>query len=241
MNSNIVKLNGLVIKFGIVALFAVLVSSCANKSIDLNTAPSAVAGANFIQASPDAPIIDVYISGSKITSPALAYGQNTSYLTVKAGTDSTAFYNGSTNKKLFATTVNYLQNNTFSVFLVNKIAQADILLIADTLLRPPVGNASIRFVNVSPDAPAVDLVVKGGDVLVANKSFKDYTQFLPVTGDQNYTFEVHKAGTSTVLATLSNIKISSNDVYTIWFHGLVANTSTADQLSLTVYTNAFFL
>jgi hypothetical protein len=43
-----------------------------------------------------------------------------------------------------------------------------------------------------------------------------------------------------VLATLPGVTLNSGSVYTIWFHGLAASTSNADQLAASIYTNAVY-
>src|SRR6202012_652760 len=104
----------------------------------------------------------------------------------------------------------------------------------DTINRPADGKASIRFVNLSPDAPSVDLAIQGGAVLITNKAYKGYSTFVPETGNTSYNFEVRQHGTNTVLATLSNISLNSSYVYTIWLGGLATPLNATDKLSLNI-------
>ena len=53
-------------------------------------------------------------------------------------------------------------------------------------------------------------------------------------------FEVHQAGTSTVLATLAGIKLNSGFEYTIWLQGLATPTNSHDGLSANILTNAYY-
>jgi len=97
--------------------------------------------------------------------------------------------------------------------------------------------AAIRFVDLSPDATSVDLAVNG-TVMVSHKSYKGFSSFLPVTGNTNYSFEVRQKGTSTVLASLSNVGLNNGGVYTIILTGLASGTTSADELAVYYVTNA---
>lgn len=169
------------------------------------------------------------------------YGQNSGYFSINAGSNAASFYNDATMKSILSDTISFNPNTTYSMFLANKPTKPEVFLLTDTISQPTAGNASIRFIDLSPDAPAVDLVIKGGAVLVSNRSYKGYSSFSPIPGNLFYTLEVHQAGTATVLATLSNVKLNSGFVYTIWFHGLAAGTTATDQLSVDIINNAYYL
>ena len=225
---------------GTIGLPVLMLSSCLKTPVSQNYS-TPVAAVMFTDASPDQVPLDLFINNFGVNQSPINYGQNTGYFGINAGTNSVSLYADATRKSILSDTINFVQNTTYSVFLVNKVSQPQIFMMTDTIISPSTGNASIRFVNLSPDAPAVDLVVKGGSTLVSNRSFKGFSSFAPITGNSFYTFEVHQAGTATVLATLSNVKINAGYVYTIWFHGLTAGTTAADQLSVDIINNAYFL
>jgi len=223
-----------------VGLLTLLLSACSKPPTNYNYAPP-VAALAFIQASPDEPPVDFFLADSKVNQAPINYGQSFNYFSIMAGSDSIAFYNDATMKTILTDAINFTKNTTYSMFLANKSTKPEIVLLTDTLAQPTAGNAAIRFINLSPDAPAVDLVVKGGAVLVSNRSYKGYSSFAPVQGNMFYTLEVHQAGTAIVLATLANLKLNTGFLYTVWFHGLAAGTATTDQLSVDIFNNAFFL
>lgn len=194
----------------------------------------------FIQASPDEPPLDFSLDNNHINYWPLAFGDNVDYFRAFTGKRNANFYNHGTGNLILSDTIHLTQNNTYSLFLVNTPAHPQIMLLTDTINRPPAGSAGIRFINLSPDAPAVDLAITGGAVLVPNKGFKGYSSFANIGGNANYNLEVRQAGTTTVLATLPNITLNSSFVYTIWLHGLVASTNNTDQLGISVLANAVF-
>jgi hypothetical protein len=182
--------------------------SCTKSDIALNTTPLPTA-ISFIQASPNEPPVNLYLNGVKFASSTFNYGQSAGYLAINSGVYSVAFTSDIDGKVLLTDSINFKAETNYSLFLANKPGQPEVVLLTDTLNQPAAGNASIRFINLSPDAPAVDLVEKGGPVLVSNRAYKGFSSFSPLAGNQFYTFEVHRAGTSTVLATLNNLKLES--------------------------------
>jgi hypothetical protein len=226
------------VSIGAVCLLSVLFSSCL-KTNNNNYYPP-VALVTFIQASPDEPLLDFYLDNNKINVNPVNYGDHFDYFRAYAGSRVANFYDHSSMSKILSNTIQLNQNTNYSLFLANKATQPEIVLLTDTINQPATGKATVRFVNLSPDAPAVDLVVQGGSTLVSNKGYKGYSSFMPLGGNTTYTFQVRQAGTNTVLATLLNVFLNNGSVYTIWFHGLSAATTAPDQLGASIYTNAYF-
>jgi hypothetical protein len=78
----------------------------------------------------------------------------------------------------------------------------------------------IRFVNLSPDAPAVDIVSEklGDDQNFKGKNFKDASSFMEVDAD-SYSFAVKAAGSDQVLLTANDINIQPGGFYTVILRG----------------------
>ncbi|MDB5122952.1 MAG: hypothetical protein JWP94_1081 [Mucilaginibacter sp.] len=222
---------------GIIGLLSF--SSCLKNNDSQYYSPPA-ALLTFIQASPDQPPLDFSLDNNHINYWPLAFGDNIDYFRAFTGKRNANFYNHGTGNVILSDTIHLTQNNTYSLFLVNTPAHPQILLLTDSLIKPPTGSAGIRFVNLSPDAPAVDLAITGGAVLVANKGFKGYSSFANIGGNASYSLEVRQAGTTTVLATLPNVTLNNGFVYTIWLRGLAASTNNTDQLGISVLANAIF-
>src|SRR6185312_8465914 len=192
------------------------------------------------QASPDQPPINFYLGANRVNYYPLSYGQNLDYFQAFTGKRTANFYNAGTSNTILSDTVTFNQNAIYSLFLAGAANKPEMVVLKDTLNKPASGQATIRFINLSPDAPAVSLAVQGGAVLAANKAYKGYSSFTALPGNASYTFEVHQGTTTTVLATLPNITINSGFVYTIWFHGLVNNTSNTDKPAADILTNAYY-
>ncbi|MDF2700276.1 MAG: hypothetical protein K0Q49_1834 [Haloplasmataceae bacterium] len=96
---------------------------------------------------------------------------------------------------------------------------------------PVLGNsARLRFVHLSPNAPAVDLVLANGTRLFTDTRYKQATDYIPI-GAGNLTFNVVRFGTNQVLLTVPNLTLLPNESYTIYAIGLL-NGSPAFELVL---------
>jgi hypothetical protein len=219
---------------GAVCLLSLLLSSCL-KSKSYPNPPIALV--SFFQASPDEPLLDLYFNNDKVNWNPISYGTGLDYFNAYAGQRTVNFYTANTMGQLYSDTLTLKANNVYSLFLVNTPAAPAIVVLNDTINRPATNTASIRFVNLSPDAPAVDLALND-TVQVSNKIYKGASSFIPVTGNKTYTFQVRQKGTTTVLASLSNVFLTPGYVYTIMLTGLSAGTTSADKLSVYYMTNA---
>jgi len=223
---------------GALSLFSLLLSSCL-KDTSTYVAPP-VALVTFYQASPDEPAMNLDLNTNQVNQTPIYYGDDIDYFRAYAGQRTVNLFYTNSLTTIATTTVTLLPNAAYSLFLANTAANPQIVLLKDTLNRPAAGNAGIRLVNLSPDAPAVDLAVQGGSVLASNRAFKGFSSFLPLTANSSYTFQILQAGTNNVLATLPNVAINSGFVYTILFHGLANTTNSGDKLAADLITNAYF-
>ena len=225
----------LVIGLFAVCLLSVTLSSCL-KSHDA-TPPTPVALLSVIQDSPGQPPLDFTLDGTRVNTNQIIYGGGLDYFRAFVGTRTAAFVKSGAGGVVFSDTLNLKQNFAYTLCLINKAATPGFLKLNDAITQPASGSANLRFVNLSPDANAVDLAVKDGAVLVANKNFKGYSGFASITG-KTYSFEIRQAGTSTVLTTLTNVTINSGYVYTIYLRGLAGATD-ATKLTADLIINAY--
>ncbi len=222
---------------GAVCLLSLLLSSCLKNNSTYYNPP--VALVSFFQASPDEPALDLYFNNNRVNWNPISYGSGLDYFNAYAGQRTVNFYAQNTMTNLFSDTLTLKPNAVYSLFLVNTPTTPGIVVLNDTINKPASNTASIRFVNLSPDATAVDLALN--DTLkVSNKAYKGFSSFIPVPGNKTYSFQVLQKGTTTVLASLSNVTLTNGYVYTIMLTGLSAGTTSADKLSVYYTTNAQF-
>lgn len=222
----------------VVGAISVLMSSCLKDTKVYNTPPAAAV--TFIQTSTDLQPLDLYLDNNLVNRYGINYGDNIDYFNAFTGSRKANFFKHGTLDKIFSDTLTLKADLAYSLFLANKGATPEIVVLKDTVVKPATGNSSVRFINLSPDAGSVDLVIKGGATVATNKAYKGVTTFLPLTAAKAYTFEIHQAGTATVLYTLPVFTLNPGFVYTVYFYGLKAGSADNDKLKASIMTNAYF-
>lgn len=207
------------ISFAVFAALALFVSACNKTSDDV-----AYGKIHVTHASPDAPGVDLLVDGNKVNTSALVFPNSTGYLDVFAGSNRNIKVNvAGTTTSVINANLNIEEGKAYSIFAVDSVSKIGALVIPDNLTTPAAGMAHVRFVHLSPDAPAVDIALVGGAVVFPNKAFKQYTDFTPLNAGA-YNLEVRVAGTSTVALTLPTLNLQSGKIYTVFAKGFLAGT-----------------
>ena len=221
---------------GMICLLSALFSSCLKDNNRYVVQLAALV--TVINASPDSQPLDFFMNQNRVNNFPITYGNGVDYFRAYPGNRTANFYVAGSQQKVISDSLTLQVNKYYSIFLANHISKPDVVFLTDSISAPAAGMASIRFINLSPDAPAVDLGIQGGAVLASNKAYKGVSLFVPVQGGNTYTLEIRQAGTSTVLASISNKTLHSGAVYTVWLQGFAAATDQT-KLAAQIQTNAF--
>ena len=174
-----------------------------------------------VHASPDAPAVDVWVDGAKAFTNAPFKGI-TSYAGLTAGDHKVQVVpTGATEPAVISATLSLDSDKDYTVVAVGKLASIEPLVLVDNNSAPAAGKAHVRFVHASPDAPAVDVAVKGGPVIFSNVAFKGVGDYTPVDAG-TYDLEVRLAGTDTVALSVPGVKLDDGTVYTVFAMGLAS-------------------
>jgi hypothetical protein len=207
------------------ALFALLVLSLFTTvtftACDDDDENASTAQVQVVHASPDAPGVDVLVDNNKVNSSALVYPNNTAYLDVEAGKRNLKVNATGTATSVINGDVTFEADKNYSVFAINRLASIEPLILTDDLTAPAAGKAHVRFVHLSPDAPAVDITTNTGAVVFGNRAFKSATAFTPLDA-ATYNLQVRVAGTTTVALELPNIQLQAGKIYTVFARGFLA-------------------
>ena len=175
-----------------------------------------------VHASPDAPAVDVWVNGAVAFSN-LPFKGITAYAALDPGSTKVQVSpTGATTPIVIDATLDLAADTDYTVVAVGKLADIEPLVLVDNNAMPAVGKAHVRFVHASPDAPAVDIAVKGGAVLFSNVPFKGVGDYLPVDAG-TYDLEVRLAGTTTVALEVPGLKLDAQTVYTVFAMGLAGD------------------
>lgn len=188
----------------------------------------------LVHTSPDAPAVDVLMNGTKVTTTPLAFPNSIGYLAVPVGSGNPTFAlqvpNTTTVIPVPANALPTLvAGRKYTVFVTGELTKGtlDFKAVEDVFTADST-KPTLRFAHMSPDAPAVDiLLVTGmGDYPVPtlqNKSFKDVTGFVNGLAG-TYPIKVRVTGTQTIALTVPSFTFTNGKVITIFANGLAAGT-----------------
>ncbi len=224
---------------GIYTVFARgFVNGAANQALNaqtiVNKMSTASAKVMAVHASPDAPGVDLLVDNA-ISGTNLTFPNNSGYLNVPAGSRNIKVNVTGTSTTVINATLPLDAGAAYSVFASDSVSSIESLVLVDNLSTPAAGKAHVRFVHLSPNAPAVDVALQGGAVVFGNKSFKEYTEFTPLDA-ATYNLEVRLEGTSTVVLPLPNVTLEAGKIYTVFAKGFVGG-SGAQALGAQIVLN----
>ncbi|MGN7202709.1 DUF4397 domain-containing protein [Pedobacter sp. SAFR-022] len=220
--------------FAALTLSAVI-TSC-SKDFD-NTPAPAVSGLNMINASPTTELLDFYVNNTRGNNENFGLGKKLGYYNLYSGTSKISITKKGSQTTLASENFNFAPERGYSLFVIGKVDSLKFLMVKDSVSMPASGKANVRFVNVSPDAPALNLAVgTAATDLVTDKAYKQYSEFTTIDAAPKVTFTAKNKATGAVEATLADVEIKSGATYTIWVKGLKAATDST-KLGLAIFTH----
>lgn len=224
----------------VVALFAIVLSACFTGCSKNETEVPSISGLMIVNASPGAGTYNVYIndvSSSVNQKGALPFmGTIAPYFNITPGANKIKFTTSSSTASVFTETTNLENDKAYSYFLVNDVPNLSGLLVQDDLSLSSAEKGFIRFVNLIPDAGALDLAVSGGTTLVGNKAFKTASEFISAD-PKNYELQLIDKSSGTIVATLKDVTITAGKMYTIVAGGMIQPSELQHAAKIGVITN----
>lgn len=220
-------------------IFCVSVLTLGSCSKNETETPS-ISGLMVVNASPGYGTFNLYVNN--VTAPvntkgALPFlGTISPYFNITPGANVLKFTTASNTESVFTETTNLENDKAYSYFLINDYPNLAGLLVQDDLSLTSAEKAFVRFVNLSPDAGALDLVVSGGPVLASDKGFKTASQFIS-TDAKPVTLELKDRASGAVIASLKDVTLTAGKIYTLVAAGTSKPGSLQHPLRLAVITN----
>ncbi len=146
-------------------------------------------------ASPDAPALDINVDNRQINAQPFHYADYTGYLQFYTGNRHFTFTPAGANNVAVDTTVTFVENKAYSVFVVDNYNRASLLVLGDSADAPATGKAVIRLINLSPDAGTVHLAEKGQSELGSGQAFRGASSYMMIDAGTK-TFSITGNGVS---------------------------------------------
>lgn len=220
MKTTLKKLGTIKIIFALLGL-TLFISACKKDWGDSDSVT--VAGIGFVHASPGTGALDFIVDNQRANTKAFTYTNDLGYFGAYPGTRLFGIVKKDSTRYLTTSNVTLRSGLFYSAFVIDVLPAPKILVVEDDLKAPETDKAKVRFINLSPDAPALDLAVVGKDVaLFTAKAFKESTPFISIDPSDSYTFQIKEG--ANVTATLPATKIEKGKIYTLWAKGLKSKT-----------------
>jgi hypothetical protein len=179
---------------------------------------------NIIHASPDAPAVDIFVN-DMLAVENLEFGNATGYVALPAGDHNVkvAPHGEAADAAVIDADVTLEADQAYEVAAVGQVADiAPAIFPVDLAALESMDEAAVRVIHASPDAPAVDVAVKDGDILIENLAFPDASDYLMVPA-ASYDLEVRPTGTTDVALDLAGVELEAGKAYSVYAIGTLAD------------------
>ena len=184
-----------------------------------------------MHAVPGAPNVDIYANDELIANN-LAYSDVTDYVSLPEGNYKISLYAaGSKNSPIVSNMLKVNRNAALTVAAIGMPNNIGLIAISDADIPMKQNQAMIRFLHLSPNAPAVDITLPDGTILFRNVAYKHITSYMNVV-PTNYTLQVRASGTDTIVLTVPDVELSEHQYVTVYAIGLVGSSPELEALLL---------
>jgi hypothetical protein len=188
----------------------------------LGVGDDSVACIRLTNASPDSSGLDVYINDSLVIQN-LAFGASTEFAAIPSGDDSSVKVTatgGSLDSPMVDDNIDLDAGQAYEILAVNTADDLEVATAEVDLSPVPAGQARIRAIGASKDAPDFDVEITDGPKLFDGIGFKDASDNSVVDAS---TYDLQFKDGDNVLARVEDLQVETN-----MFYELIAIGSTDD-------------
>lgn len=172
----------------------------------------------LFNASPDSPALDIYANDTLIAKN-LSYKQLTQYIPAPSGSYTIKVYPADENTNPLLKAEVYIPANTiFNLAIIDKYPDISLYTIPEPVSVQNFGRSCIRFINLSPNSPDLDVLMSNGTKIFNSVGYKYISDYACVPSGV-YKFGVAPVGADKILLTTSNVQLNPNNYYTIYALG----------------------
>jgi hypothetical protein len=216
------------IRFNVI-LFCLLSAAICGCNKNTNDAPDVVANPAklaFINLIPEAPSINLYFNGTRQSGNKIGYLESSGYLSVASGTQNASFKDAAFTP-LQQGAITLKPDSSYTLYVTGDYNATAGTNTVTTILTgnneaTVSGKPKLRFVNASPNAPAVDVYLNS--LVLSNKAYKSVSGYARADSGA-VAVKVNIANTSTTILS-KTITLSPRSVYTLYAYGLVNQSGT---------------
>jgi len=204
---------------------------CERKACRNNNTNQLLGYFRIFHAHPNVPNIDIYLN-DKIIAENLPYNSYSDYFPMCCDDYKLSIkINGSQSPPMVVDLLTVNESEMQTLSLVKTEEKAGLLKNIDDSNVSGEDTSMLRFIHLSPDAPAADLTLPDGTIIFENISYQESTPYLSVPSS-SYTLRMREAGTPNVLLTVSDLILQGEKSYSLNATGLLDGYPRLDSLIL---------
>ena len=184
-------------------------------------------------AAPQAPAVDVYVNDSLAFSN-LEYLNFTDYVPLQAGEYKIDVYvAGTSENPVISQMVDVPEGEMITVAATGNLEDLSLLIIVDHANQVPSDDFStFRIIHLSPNAPAIDVLIDGDD-LISDIKFREGSSYVNIYPGTYKLRIVLNSDKSTVLPI--KVKFNPDRIYTLYIVGDVPNLAAIQSVDGNTY------
>ncbi len=177
-----------------------------------------------VHASPNAPNADIYVSGNRVFSDVpfsrvseyeLLAAANHTIRVLPAGAESGT-------PPVIEATLSFVDDQDYTLVAVGRVENLQPWqLVDENNILPQAGEARVRLIHASPDAPAVDICLAGtDDCWVTNLTFKNTSGYISL-GAGSYNVDLRRNDSKEVIRNQPDVRFDEGEIYSVFVMGLL--------------------
>jgi hypothetical protein len=181
---------------------------------------SNIASIRVLHASPKSPNVDIYFNDKRIIAN-LAYAKLSNYIRITPGNNNIKVYQaGRRDRPVIDKNVNISQPSKFTVAVTGTFPNISLNPISDPIDEQMTTKSCIRFIQLSQNAPAVDITLSNGTKLFSNIKYNEVTDYITLNPG-SYNLQVKESGSDKIILSIPNVELSKSKCYSIYGVGLL--------------------
>lgn len=176
----------------------------------------------IIHAAPDTPPMDVFVGDQRVLTD-VSFASISDYVDVPTGSQTLAVAPAGEDASAAVITeqLDLAGGQPYSVAVVG-LGDVETRVFEDDLSAPPAGQAKVRVLHFSPDAPGADVEVIDGPTLVQDLAFGEASPYLDVDA-ATYDLRLVTSGATTIIVQLPDTTFDADTIYDVAAVGRLAN------------------
>ncbi len=192
---------------------------------------------SIYQGAVEAPEFNVFANSNKVNNSPLKYSEGLPYQSFFPGDREFRFSLPNSATSLLEKEFEIEEDSVYTIFVIDDEESIDAIITEDVWGDPEAEEAQIRFVNLSPDAGSVSLVITGeDDALFEGFDFKSISDFESIE-DETYNLSVISNTTGETLVEATSVELKGNRVYSLILRGMNEHAEEEKRLDLQLMTN----